>query len=126
MVVGEDGSDRFAGELNLSNVVRGAFRSAHVGYWMDEDMAGNGYIPEALVVACRFAFEEIELHRLQVSIVPRNTRSRRVVEKFDLRREGPSQRYLAIARVRQDHSHFALTAASWDDASSGLSREWLH
>ncbi len=45
------------GEMNLSNVVRGAFQSAHVGYWVDEDHAGSGYTPEALVVVARFAFE---------------------------------------------------------------------
>ena len=123
--VGEAGSDRFAGELNLSNVVRGAFRSAHVGYWMDEDMAGNGYIPEALVVACRFAFEEIELHRLQISIVPRNTRSRRVVEKLDFRCEGLAERYLEIAGVWEDHLRFAITAEEWCLRRAALAAIWL-
>jgi len=45
------------GEINLSNVVRGAFQNAHVGYWVDRDHAGRGYTPEALVVVARFAFE---------------------------------------------------------------------
>ena len=123
--VGDDGGDGFAGELNLSNVVRGAFRSAHVGYWMDEDMAGNGYIPEALVVACRFAFEEIDLHRLQVSIVPRNTRSRRVVEKLDFRCEGLAERYLEIAGVWEDHLRFAITAEEWCLRRTVLAATWL-
>ena len=40
----------FAGEINLSSVQRGPFQSAYVGYWIDEKQAGNGYMPEALVV----------------------------------------------------------------------------
>ena len=67
------------GEINLSGVQRGPFQNAYVGYWIDEAQAGNGYVPEALVVAARFAFEELGLHRLQVAIIPRNRASRRVV-----------------------------------------------
>ena len=115
----------FAGEINLSNVVLGAFRSAHVGYWMDEFWAGNGYIPEALVAACRFAFEELDLHRLQVSIVPRNTRSRRVVEKLEFRCEGLAERYLEIAGVWEDHLRYAVTAEEWSFRRAELVAEWL-
>lgn len=120
-----DGLPELAGELNLSNVVRGAFRSAHVGYWMDERRAGNGYIPEALVAACRFAFEEADLHRLQVSIVPRNARSRRVVEKLELRCEGLAERYLEIDGVWEDHLRYAITAEEWCLRRAELSSTWL-
>lgn len=113
------------GEINLSNVIRGAFRNAHVGYWIDEAQAGNGYVPEALVAAARFAFEEVGLHRLQVSIVPSNNRSRRVVEKLDLRCEGLAERYLEINGVWEDHLRFALTSEEWADRADALCREWL-
>ena len=117
--------DRLVGEINLSNVIRGAFQNAHVGYWIDEARAGNGYVPEALVVVARFAFEDIGLHRLQVSIVPFNGRSRRVVEKLDLRCEGLAERYLEIDGVWEDHLRFALTAEEWADRADVLCREWL-
>ena len=115
----------FAGEINLSNVVRGAFRSAHVGYWMDEARAGHGYIPEALVAVCRFAFDELDLHRLQVSIVPRNARSRRVVEKLEFRCEGLAERYLEIAGVWEDHLRYAVTAEEWCVRRAELVGVWL-
>ena len=121
----QHGSESFIGEMNLSNVVRGAFRNATVGYWVDQDRAGNGYIPESLVVACRFAFEEIDLHRLQVSIVPRNTRSRRVVEKLEFRCEGQAERYLEINGVWEDHLRFAITAEEWFERRADLCGTWL-
>src|SRR5947209_13984127 len=58
---------RFAGEINLSGLQRGPFQNAYVGYWIGEDFAGHGYIPEALVVLARFAFEDLKLHRIQVA-----------------------------------------------------------
>ncbi len=114
-----------AGELNLSNVIRGAYQNAHIGYWVGEAQAGRGYVPEAVVAVSKFAFEEVGLHRLQVSIVPRNRPSRRVVEKLGFRCEGLAERYLEIDGVWEDHLRFALTAEEWFERGSELSRDWL-
>ena len=71
----------FGGEINLNSIQRGPFQSCYVGYWIDEALAGNSYVPEAFVVATRFAFDELHLHRVQAAIVPRNTPSRRVADQ---------------------------------------------
>ena len=44
----------------------------------------------------RFAFEALDLHRVEISIIPRNRASRRVVEKLGLREEGVAERFLEI------------------------------
>jgi [ribosomal protein S5]-alanine N-acetyltransferase len=115
---------RFGGEINLSGVQRGPFQNAYVGYWIDEALAGNGYVPESLVVVARFAFEDINLHRLQVAIIPRNKASRRVVEKLGLRDEGVALRYLAINGVWEDHIRYAITAEEWFERRDQLLLEW--
>lgn len=117
--------ERFCGEINLSSVQRGPFQSAYVGYWIDQAQAGNGFMPEALVVLARFAFEQVHLHRIQVSIIPRNHRSRRVVEKLKLRDEGVAQRYLEINGVWEDHIRYAMTVEEWHDRRDELCRTWL-
>ena len=111
--------DEFAGEINLSIVQRGPFQSSYVGYWIDEAQAGHGYTPEALVCVCRTAFEDLHLHRVQISIIPRNTASRRVVEKLEIREEGTAVRYLEINGVWEDHIRYAMTAEEWDDPRQG-------
>ena len=63
--------DRFAGEVTLSSIQRGPFQSAFIGYWIDESLAGRGFVPEAVVVTLRFAFEAISLHRVEISADPR-------------------------------------------------------
>jgi ribosomal-protein-alanine N-acetyltransferase len=117
--------DVFCGEINLSSVQRGPFQSAYVGYWIDQAQAGRGYMPEALVLVARFAFEQVHLHRIQVSIIPRNHRSRRVVEKLKLREEGIAQRYLEINGVWEDHIRYALTVEEWQERREEMVREWL-
>jgi ribosomal-protein-alanine N-acetyltransferase len=52
----------FAGEINLNNVVRGAFQSATIGYWIDKSRAGRSLMAESLVVLAQYAFENLHLH----------------------------------------------------------------
>lgn len=118
-----DGS--FCGEINLSSIQRGPFQNAYVGYWIDEKWAGQGIMPEALVVLVRFAFEELQLHRIQISIIPRNRSSRRVVEKLGLRDEGTAERYLEINGVWEDHVRYGITAEEWAERRDELEVAWL-
>jgi len=116
---------RFGGEINLSSIQRGPFQNAYVGYWIDQALAGNSYTPEAAVVLFRFAFDDLDLHRVQVSIIPRNRPSRRVVEKLELRDEGVATRYLKINGAWEDHIRFAITAEEWDTRRDAFAAAWL-
>lgn len=116
---------RFVGEVNISSVTRGAFQNAYVGYWIDQAQAGRGYVPESCVLLFRFAFEEIGLHRLQISIIPRNRPSRRVAQKLWLRGEGIALRYLEIDGRWEDHVRYALTAEEWVERRDRYLRQWL-
>ncbi|MBL6629943.1 MAG: GNAT family N-acetyltransferase [Ilumatobacteraceae bacterium] len=116
---------RLAGEINLNNIVRGALQTATIGYWIDRRVAGHSYMSEAVVAILRFAFERLDLHRVEICIVPRNTNSRRVVEKLDLRCEGTAERYLQIAGVWEDHLRFAMTVEEWRGRADELCAQWL-
>lgn len=116
---------RFAGEVNLNNVTRGALQSATVGYWIDRARAGHSYIAEAVVVLSRFAFEQLHLHRLEVCIVPRNTNSRRVMEKLRFRNEGIAERFLEINGTWEDHVRYAITTEEWAVRQDELVTTWI-
>lgn len=115
----------FAGEINLNSVQRGPFQNAYVGYWIDRARAGRGLVPESLVLLCKHAFEDLRLHRLQVAIIPRNTASRRVVEKLGLREEGLALRYLEINGTWEDHLRYAITAEEWATRRDELLTAWI-
>lgn len=113
------------GEINLSAVQRGPLQSAYIGYWIDEARAGHGYIPEAVVVVARFAFEDLHLHRIQIAIIPRNRASRRVMEKLGVREEGIAVRYLEINGVWEDHVRYAMTLEEWQERADRLLDAWV-
>ena len=116
---------KFCGEINLSSIQRGPFQSCYVGYWIDEGHAGNGYTPEALAVVLKYAFEDLDLHRVQVAIIPRNSSSRRVVEKLSLREEGIAERYLEINGKWEDHIRYAFTSEEWDHRKEEITERWI-
>ncbi len=117
--------EQFIGEVNLSIIQRGPFQSAYIGYWIDQNFAGRGYTPEAVVVAFLFAFEELGLHRLEIAIIPRNRASRRVAEKLGLREEGIAVRYLEINGIWEDHIRYAITAEEWYERRDQYIKDWI-
>ncbi|MDX6199003.1 MAG: [ribosomal protein S5]-alanine N-acetyltransferase [Actinomycetota bacterium] len=112
---------RLAGQLTASNVVRGAFDSASVGYWVDGALAGRGVLPTALAMLVDHCFQTAGLHRIEANIRPENTASRRVVEKLGFREEGLHLRYLFIDGGWRDHLSFAVTR---EDVPEGMQRRW--
>ncbi len=116
---------RFAGEITLSSIQRGPFQSGFIGYWIDEALAGQGLVPEAVVMVLHFAFEALGLHRVEISIIPRNGASLRVVEKLGLRMEGVAERFLEIDGAWEDHSRFAMTTEEWEARHRELLWIWL-
>lgn len=115
----------FAGEVSLGSVQRGPFQSASIGYWIDADRAGYGYVPEGVVLVLRHAFDDLRLHRVEAAIVPRNIASRRVVEKLELREEGVALGYLQIRGAYEDHVRYAITAEEWAERRGDLEARFL-
>lgn len=116
---------RFVGEITLSSIQRGPLQSAFIGYWIDESVAGQGLMPEAVVTMLQYAFESLRLHRIEVNIIPRNAPSRRVVEKLGLRFEGVAERYLEIDGAWEDHARYAITGEEWGDRAPELVANWI-
>jgi [ribosomal protein S5]-alanine N-acetyltransferase len=101
--------DELVGRIALSQVFRGVFQNAYLGYSIGERWNGRGLATEAVGLVVRLAFEELVLHRVQAAVIPRNTGSIRVLEKNRFREEGYAIGYLCINGVWEDHRIFART-----------------
>lgn len=112
---------RLAGQVTVDNVVRGAMRSGHLGYWLDSSLAGRGVASLAVALVCDHAFGPVGLHRLQADIRPENGPSRRLVERLGFRQEALFRRYLDIDGGWRDHLGYALLAG---DVPGGLLARW--
>ncbi|MGY1841153.1 MULTISPECIES: GNAT family N-acetyltransferase [unclassified Modestobacter] len=113
--------DRLVGQVTVDNIVRGALRSGHLGYWVDRSVAGRGVASLAVALVCDHAFGPVGLHRLQADIRPENRPSRRLVERLGFRQEGLLRGYLDIDGAWRDHLAYALLA---EDAPAGVLGRW--
>ncbi|MFD0148186.1 GNAT family N-acetyltransferase [Streptomyces sp. NPDC055721] len=64
------------------------FRSASLGYCLDDAMWGHGYATEAAHAVLEWAFDTLDLNRVQAETDTRNVASARVLEKIGFVREG--------------------------------------
>lgn len=109
------------GFFNISEIVRGGFQSAYLGYGVAAAYAGRGYMSAGLELVLAHAFEELGLHRLEANIQPGNRPSIALVRRAGFQREGFSERYLLIDGHWRDHERWAIRAEQWDAERSGPS-----
>ena len=98
--------DQIAGGVTLSQLVRGAFQSASVGYWLDRDHVGRGLASAALNALVDVARDDYGLHRIQAATLLANHASQSVLTRAGFERIGVAPNYLKIAGRWQDHVLF--------------------
>ena len=100
--------DALVGGVTLSNIRRGVAQMASLGYWAGEMYAGKGYITAAVRCVVRYAFEDLDMHRVEAACQPDNMASRRVLEKAGFTQEGEAKAYLKINGKWRDHLLFGI------------------
>lgn len=103
-----DGSGRVAGRITLNNIVRGAFLSGQLGYWVAAAYGGRGLATAAVGDIIGVAFGQLGLHRVEAATLLHNVRSQRVLERNGFVRFGLAPRYIRIAGQWQDHAVYQL------------------
>ena len=111
-------SKDLVGCINLSEIVRGSFQSAYLGFFAFEPFQGKGHMKVALSAVVSQAFEHLGLHRLEANIQASNTASVGLVESLGFRLEGFSPRYLELGGEWQDHQRYAITVEEWTPNSN--------
>lgn len=94
---------RLVGTLSLANVIRGPVLSATLGLWLDREVRGRGLGKRAIELACRTAFEELGLHRLDAGVQPANLASLGALRANGFTEIGLARRYLLIGDEWTDH-----------------------
>ena len=103
-------SKEIAGVFTISQIVRGAFQSAYLGYYASGRTARQGYMREAMELVLDHAFNDLRLHRIEANIQPGNAPSIALARGAGFRLEGYSPRYLLIGGQWRDHERYAITA----------------
>ena len=101
------------GVFTISQIVRGYFQSAYLGYYASARHAGKGLMSEAMQLVLDLSFGPMALHRLEANIQPANSPSIALARRSGFRLEGYSPRYLLIGGRWRDHERWAIRAETW-------------
>jgi len=108
-------NNKIIGFLNFGNIIRGAFDSCFLGYKLDKDETGKGYMTEALKEGMAFYFDVMKLHRIEVNLMPQNTLGIKAVERVGFIKEGISEKYLKINGKWEDHLHYVMLKERYEE-----------
>lgn len=95
--------NRLIGKIKLSNIVYGSLKSGILGYSIDEDEQGKGYMKESVCLFLEYAFDECELHRVEASVLLNNEKSKAVLKSIGFKETGINEKYLMVNGKWQDH-----------------------
>lgn len=112
--------DKIVGQISLGAICYGAMRTGVVGYWVDERCAGRGYAPMAVALLADWAMFDPtgpKLHRMEIDMLPENSRSRAVAVKVGATFEGDRRAYMYVNGQWRDHESYALLS---EDAPNGF------
>ena len=79
-----------------------------IGYWVGVDHARQGYMSEALMATVQYAFEVIDLSRVESACLPENAASRGLLENCGYKYEGVAPSYLQINGRWRNHVLYAI------------------
>jgi L-amino acid N-acyltransferase YncA len=100
--------EKIIGDISLSEIIYGPFCSCFLSYMQDENESGKGYASEVVSAVIKYAFDELKLHRIEANIMPRNSKSLKLVERLGFKNEGLAEKYLNINGKWEDHLHYVL------------------
>jgi ribosomal-protein-alanine N-acetyltransferase len=95
------------GAITLDNIRRGPSQAGTIGYWIGAEHSRQGYMQEALTALVHYAFEVLDLSRLESACLPENAASRALLEKCGYKYEGVAQSYLQINGRWRNHVLYA-------------------
>lgn len=95
------------GAITLDNIRRGPSQAGTLGYWIGEPHARQGFMREAIAGMVHYAFERLDLSRIEAACLPENTASRALLEKCGFKYEGVAQSYLQINGRWRSHVLYA-------------------
>lgn len=109
----KDDPGKLIGMINFTQIFRGGFQACYLGYKIDKDFEGKGYMTKGLKKGLAYMFEKEKIHRVMSNFMPHNIRSGQVLLRLGFAIEGYAKNYLKINGKWQDHVLTALSYERW-------------
>ena len=115
--------ERIVGSTRYLNVEL-AHRRVEIGHtWYAREVWGGTVNPSCKFLLMRFAFDELELNRVELKCDARNKRLRAAILKLGTREEGTLRKHMVMPDgFVRDTVYFSVVADEWPAVSGALTR----
>ena len=104
---------RVAGQCSVADVKRGDLQQAFIGYALAAEFQGQGLMTEAVRASIKFAFADLDLHRLEGSYMEDNIKSAAILASCGFLQEGVFKDYQLLGGRWQDRIVTSLLNPAW-------------
>ncbi|WP_018663151.1 GNAT family N-acetyltransferase [Heyndrickxia acidiproducens] len=103
---------KIAGSISY-NRIDWANKTAHIGYWLGEKFQGRGIMTKAAAAFTAFAFQDLQLNRVEIRAATGNVKSRAIPERLGFTNEGTIRQAEWLYDHFVDHVVYGMLASEW-------------
>ncbi len=104
--------DSLLGEVML-HTFAWKHRRCEIGFWITPSARGRGLARDAIARTIRWAFEDLEIERMEMATTPQNAPTRGIATRLGFVQEGVQRKRNLERGVRVDMVLFGLLAREW-------------
>jgi len=101
-------TQQMVGVVELRDIFYGDFQNAYLLYYAFAPHTQQGFMKQAVMQTIAYAFNTLNLHRLEANIQPNNHASIALVRACGFSKEGYSPKFLKKGGQWRDHERWAL------------------
>jgi [ribosomal protein S5]-alanine N-acetyltransferase len=95
-----------------------SWRKCTLGYELNQNSRGHGYMQEALQACIPWGFDHMELNRIEAQVHPRNAASLRSLERLGFKQEGLLRQLGFWAGQYHDMYQYSLILSDWQPSEA--------
>lgn len=105
-------NDELAGVIGFHGI-DWSNNKTEIGYWLGEDFTGKGIMTRACRAMVNYAFNEYDLHRVEIRCATSNVKSRAIPERLGFIQEGVLREQAKLYDTYVDHIIYGMLAHEW-------------
>ncbi|MCZ2260744.1 GNAT family N-acetyltransferase [Sporosarcina sp. G11-34] len=95
-------------EINWSN------KTAYIGYWLGEEFQGNGIMTKVASTLTDYAFNELNLNKVEIRVAEENEKSRVIPERLSFVKEGSIRQAEWLYDHYVNHIVYGMLVEEWN------------
>jgi RimJ/RimL family protein N-acetyltransferase len=107
------------GSIGVGDGEVGPNAVAELGYWLAKPYWGQGLMTAAVRAFCRYAFEVLQVHKLEAKVFNQNRASWHVLEKCGFKLEGYIREHAYRRGAFLDDREYGLLRSEWAAGAAG-------